>query len=70
MKEYLTTRATAHLIDRSPSMVRLMVRLGTIKVAAKTESGVSLFSRREMERLAGKLRAKRQRAPGGAHGAR
>ena len=70
MKEYLTTRAAAHVIGRSPSMVRLMVRLGTITIAARTESGVSLFSRREMERLGTRLRAKSEKGLGRSSAAR
>ena len=37
MKEYLITRAAVHVIGRSPSMVRLMVRLGSIKLAAQSD---------------------------------
>jgi DNA-binding transcriptional MerR regulator len=54
MITYLTAADAAQVLGLSASSVRLMVRLGTIQVAAKTKGGISLFRQRDVERLARK----------------
>jgi DNA-binding transcriptional MerR regulator len=52
MTTYLTSADAARVLDLSPSAVRLMARLGTLRVSARTEGGISLFRRKDVERLA------------------
>ncbi|MFL5481255.1 MAG: helix-turn-helix domain-containing protein [Gemmatimonadaceae bacterium] len=52
MTTYLTSADAARVLDLSPSAVRLMARLGTLRVSARTEGGISLFRRQDVERLA------------------
>lgn len=64
----LLTGQVAQILDVSPETVRLWERLGRLP-ALKTERGVRLFDRRDVERLAGEREQRRATAPVHAKGA-
>ena len=51
---YLTTADASRVLEVTPATVRLMVRRGDLRARAWTESGVHLFHREDVERLARK----------------
>ena len=51
-KMYLSTADAARLLGLTASAVRLMLRRGDLVAAAKTEGGIQLMERRDVERLA------------------
>lgn len=61
---YLSTADAARVLGLTASAVRLMVRRGELPVAARTEGGIQLLRRPDVEALAvkrAKLRASRGR---------
>ena len=50
-QEFLITSEAAKILERTPAMVRYLERTGKLK-AHKTPSGVRIFEREEVERLA------------------
>ncbi len=58
MNTLLTPADAARLLGCTPATVRQMENKGTLKAAAKTEGGIRLFRREDVERLA-KKRAKK-----------
>lgn len=63
MIKYLSSSDAARLLGVTPATVRLMVRRGELSVAAKSESGIRFFRRKDVERLA-ENRAKRKGVSG------
>lgn len=63
MTDYLTTAGAAQLLAVTPARVRQLARQGVLAPAARTESGIRLFRRQEVERLA-RRRAKQGREHG------
>lgn len=51
-KMYLSAADAARVLAVTPATVRHMQRRGDLPVAAKTEGGVHLFLREDVERLA------------------
>jgi excisionase family DNA binding protein len=49
---FLTPADAARVLGVTPATIRLMVQRGDLRVAAMTESGIRLFERAEVERLA------------------
>jgi DNA-binding transcriptional MerR regulator len=62
---YLSAADAARILGITPAAVRLMHQRGDLPIAAKTESGIHLFSRAVVERVAND-RARR-RAAGREH---
>jgi len=58
---FLTAADAGRILGVTPATVRLMVRRGDLRVAAMTESGLRLFRRVVVEKLASR-RAKQRRA--------
>lgn len=52
MIRYLSTADASRVLVVTPATVRLMVKRGDLPVAAKTEGGIQLFRRAEVEKLA------------------
>jgi hypothetical protein len=52
MEMFLSVADAARILDVTPQTVRLMVRRGTLAVAAKTVGGIQLFRADQIERLA------------------
>ena len=52
MKSYLSASDAARVLNLSAATVRQMIRRGTIPVAARTEGGIQLLRRADVERLA------------------
>jgi predicted site-specific integrase-resolvase len=59
METLVMINEAAKIIDRSPSLVRWYENEGRLS-AMRTSGGVRLFKRRDVEKLAEELRAKRQ----------
>lgn len=57
-KTYLSTADAARVLGLTASAVRLMLRRGDLTVAAKTEGGIQLLNRQDVERLAIKRAAR------------
>lgn len=53
-KPFLAASDAARILDVTPATVRLMVKRGDLKAATTTESGMRLFRRVDVERLAAK----------------
>ncbi len=51
MDQFLSTADAARVLRLTPATVRLMVRRGLLPVAAKTEGGIHLFRRADVEAL-------------------
>jgi excisionase family DNA binding protein len=62
-KTYLSTADAARVLGLTASAVRQMLRRGDLAVAAKTEGGIQLLNRRDVERLA--IKRAEHRASGG-----
>jgi excisionase family DNA binding protein len=60
---FLSVADAAKLLGVTPATVRLMIRTGKLAITAKTEGGIQLFRREEVERLA-RVRAERLAAAG------
>ncbi len=60
MPTYLTSADAARTLGVTPAAVRQMERRGDLKVAARTEGGIRLFRRLDVDRLTAR-RAKRGR---------
>ncbi len=60
MEKYLSTADAARVLDVTPATVRQMERRGKLVAASRTLSGIRLFRRADVERLA-KTRVKRRR---------
>jgi excisionase family DNA binding protein len=52
MEPLLTAADAARILDVVPATVRMMALSGRLPVAAKTEGGIRLFSREDVETLA------------------
>lgn len=52
MDAFLTPADASRLLRVTPATVRLMVRRGELPVAAKTEGGIHLFRRQDVEQVA------------------
>jgi hypothetical protein len=62
-RTYLSAADAARVLGVTPATVRLMHRRGELPVAAKTEGGVHLFCRSDVDRVAAQ-RAQRQPSAG------
>ncbi len=69
MENLLTPADAARILGVTPATVRLMVQTGRLRVAVRTEGGIRLFRRAEIERLATQ-RAEQAKARVAAAGAR
>jgi excisionase family DNA binding protein len=58
MELLLSVADAARILGVTPQTVRLMIRSGKLAITAKTEGGIQLFHREEVERLA-RVRAQR-----------
>jgi excisionase family DNA binding protein len=58
MLSYLSSADASHVLGVTTATVRLMVRRGKLIPAAKTEGGIQLFHRHEVERLAAERKAR------------
>jgi len=63
MSEYQTTNDAARILKRAPATVLYYERTGRLK-AERTESGVRLFRRADVERLALELSKQKTRRNG------
>jgi DNA-binding transcriptional MerR regulator len=59
MEVFLSAADAGRLVQLTPSAIRQMERRGDLKAAARTEGGIRLFRRADVERLAKKRAAKR-----------
>lgn len=58
MQTYLSSADASRVLGVTTATVRLMVRRGKLAPAAKTEGGIHLFDRHEVERLAAERKAR------------
>ncbi len=65
MDTLLSVADAARILGVTPQTVRLMVRRGTLLLAAQTEGGIRLFKRPDVERVAAD---RRLRPPAGQTG--
>ncbi len=63
MDTLLSVADASRILGVTPQTVRLMVRRGTLTVAARTEGGIRLFRRPDVERLAADRAAQVQPSP-------
>jgi excisionase family DNA binding protein len=49
---FLSVADASRILGVTPQTVRLMIRRGTLTVSAKTEGGIQLFRRPDVEKLA------------------
>lgn len=61
MNEFLTAADAARVLQVTPAAVRAMHRRGALQAAAKTEGGIHLFTRKEVEELAREREQQRDR---------
>jgi excisionase family DNA binding protein len=59
MTKYLSTADAARVLGVTPATIRLMERQGRLPAATRTEGGIRLFRRSDVERLA-RRRAKQR----------
>lgn len=59
MNDLLTTRDAARVFDVAPDTIRLWERIGKLP-ATRTESGLRVFSRADVERVAAERAERRQ----------
>ena len=52
MAEYITSADAARILNVTPAAIHLMVHRGALPFAARTESGIYLFTRPEVEAVA------------------
>ncbi|MDQ6834486.1 MAG: helix-turn-helix domain-containing protein [Chloroflexota bacterium] len=52
METYMSVADASRILGVTPQTVRLMIRRGSLPVAARTEGGIHLFDRTDVERLA------------------
>ena len=52
MQMYLSVADASRILGVTPQTVRLMIKRGTLLVAAKTEGGIHLFRREDVSALA------------------
>jgi len=57
MSDKLTSNDAAKILERAPATVIYYERIGRLK-AERTQGGMRLFSREDVERLAAELKAK------------
>jgi DNA-binding transcriptional MerR regulator len=57
MSDKLTTNDSARILERAPATVLYYEKTGRLK-AERTQSGIRLFNREDVERLAKELKAK------------
>jgi DNA-binding transcriptional MerR regulator len=57
MSDYLTTSDTARILNRAGATVLYYERIGRLK-AIRTQGGIRLFERADVERLARQLQSK------------
>jgi hypothetical protein len=62
MEKYLSAHDASRILDVTGNAVLLMAKRGELEVAAETESGIRLFRREDVERLAHDREAKRARS--------
>ena len=61
MEKYLSAHDASRILDVTGNAVLLMAKRGELEVAAETESGIRLFRREAVQRLAEARKAKRDR---------
>lgn len=66
MDMYLSVADASRILGVTPQAVRLMIRRGTLLVAARTEGGIQLFRREEVTRLAAMREQRRSIVNNGA----
>ena len=59
MERFLATADAARMLGVTPATVRQMERRGELKAAERTEGGIRLFRRVDVERLAKRRAARR-----------
>ena len=64
IQQFLSAADAARVLNVTPAAVRAMAGRGALPVSAKTEGGVHLFRRADVEALADRRRVKRQGARG------
>lgn len=64
MLEYLSVQEAARILSVSSASVRLMTAKGTLRCAARTEGGVRLYRRAEVEALAARRQASQKAREG------
>ena len=62
MKRFLTAADAARVLGVTPATVRQMERRGKLKAAERTEGGIRLFRRIDVERMAKRRPARRSHA--------
>ncbi len=68
MEMFLSVADASRILGVTPQTVRLMVRRGTLAVAAKTVGGIQLFRADQVERLAAVRQERRQASWGTPQG--
>ena len=63
MEILLSPADASRILGLTPQGVRWMERRGALKVVARTEGGIRLFRRADVERLAADRRGRRTEAP-------
>lgn len=61
MERYLSANDAARILNVTAQSVHVMVRRGDLRVAGETESGIRLFRRVDVERLATERAATKDR---------
>jgi len=61
MTRFLSAADAARILEVTPATVRQMQQRGTLPLAAKTEGGIHLFRREDVEELARKRAAHDQK---------
>ena len=65
MEQFLSAADAARILKVTPATVRQMLQRGTLPAAAKTEGGIHLFTRKEVEELAREREQHREQATKG-----
>lgn len=68
MDRYMTAGDAAQILKVTPAAVRLMADRGDLQVAARTEGGIRLFDRSDVEHLAAQRYEEKQLADDGPAG--
>lgn len=68
--KYLTASDAALVLQVTPGAVRMMLKRGELPVAERTEGGIRLFLRADVDRLASVRRERQAQAVRRASGAR
>lgn len=64
LSHFLSTADAARILGVTPATVRLMVKRGDLPTAGATESGIRLFHKEDVEKLAMRREERREREAG------